>query len=100
MCWTNLIKKATEKSPWPQSYRGNSTSIRRAVVLGLVQYNTPAQTEGLGNFHSWIGKNDLPIRGAAIIIGDPPNFGDGPDLVLLSVLVPPALAGLIPVIVG
>ncbi len=49
----------------------------------IVEYNTPARTEGLGNFHSSLGKNDLPIRGAAIILGKPPSVGDGPDLVLL-----------------
>jgi len=78
--------------PYPKdilTYRGKA----------IVEYNTPAQTEGLGNFHSWLGKNDLPIRGAAIIIGDPPNVGDGPDLVLLSVRFCPALTELIPVIV-
>jgi hypothetical protein len=78
--------------PYPKdtlTYRGKT----------IVEYNTPAQMEGLGNFQSWLGKNDLPIRGAAIIIGDPPNGGEGPDLVLLSVRFSPALTGLIPVIV-
>jgi hypothetical protein len=78
--------------PYPKDtlrYRGKT----------IVEYNTPAQTEGLGNFHSWLGKNDLPIKVAAII-AEPPDGGDGPDVVLLSVRVPPALAGLIPVIVA
>lgn len=66
----------------------------------IVEYNAPGQTEGLGNFHSRLGKNDLPIKGAAILIGDAPNVGGGPGVVLLSVRVPPALAGLIPVIVA
>jgi hypothetical protein len=66
----------------------------------IVEYNTPAQMEGLGNFDSWMAKNDYPIRGAAIIISDSPDNVDGPDLVLLSVRVPPALARLTPVIVG
>jgi len=66
----------------------------------IIEYNTPAQTEGLGNFHSWLGKNDLPIRGAAMITGYPPNVFGRPDLVLLSVRLPPALAGLIPAIIG
>jgi hypothetical protein len=99
------------------AYRAFATSVMEGIDLPLpagrypkdtlmyrgktiVEYNTPAQTEGLGNFHSWLGKNDLPIKGAAIIIGDPPNVGDGPDVVLLSVRVPPGLAGLIPVIVA
>jgi hypothetical protein len=78
--------------PYPKdtlTYRGRT----------IVEYNTPAQMEGLGNFESWLGKNALPIRGAAIIIGDPSNVGDGPDLVLLSVRFSTALSGLIPVIV-
>jgi hypothetical protein len=54
----------------------------------------------LGSFDSWLGKSDLPITGAAIIVGDPPNVRNGPDLLLLSVRVPHDLAGLIPVIVG
>ena len=66
----------------------------------IVEYNTPAQTEGLGSFDSWLGKSDHPITGAAMIVGDPPNVRNGPDLVLLSVRFPPELAGLIPVIVG
>jgi hypothetical protein len=66
----------------------------------IVEYNTPAQTDGLGNFHSWLGKNDLPIRGMAIIVDDPQNGDRGPDLVLLSVRVPPRLTGLIPAIVS
>jgi hypothetical protein len=66
----------------------------------IVEYNTPAQTDGLGNFHSWLRKNDLPISGAAIITGDPPNVRDGPDLVLLSLRMPPSLTGVIRVIVG
>jgi hypothetical protein len=64
----------------------------------IVEYTTPANTEGLGNFNSLLGKNDLPIRGAAVIIGVPPNVRDGPDMVLLSVRLPQALAELIPVI--
>jgi hypothetical protein len=80
-------------SPYPKDtllYKGKT----------IVEFNTPAQTEGLGNFDSWIGKNDLPIKGVAIIISDSQDYGDGPDLVLLSVRVPPALARLTPVIVG
>lgn len=65
----------------------------------IVEYNTPAQTDGLGNFHSWLGKNDLPIKGAAVIIGDPPNVRDGPDVVLLSVRLSPALTRVNPIIV-
>jgi hypothetical protein len=65
----------------------------------IVEYNTPAQTEGLGNFDSWLGKSDLPIRGAAIIINDSARTKDA-DLVLLSVRLPPALTGVIPAIIS
>jgi hypothetical protein len=41
------------------SYRGKT----------IVEYKPPAQTEGLGNFDSWLGKTDTPIVGAAIVIG-------------------------------
>jgi hypothetical protein len=53
----------------------------------VVEYTTPAQTEGLGT-HSWLRKNNSPIAGAAILTGDPP------DLVLLSVRLPPGLTRL------
>jgi hypothetical protein len=69
----------------------------------IVEYKTPAQTEGLGNFESWLGKNDLPINGAAIIVGDINGAQSGvdlPDLVLRSVRFPAALSGLVPVIIS
>ena len=70
----------------------------------IVEFKTPAQTEGLGNIDSWIKKNDTPIVGAAILIVDPTKpigdeIGNRPDLVLLSVRVPPDLAGLAPTII-
>lgn len=71
------------------TYRGNA----------VVEYRTPPQTEGLGNFHSWLGKNDLPIAGAAILVGSPRRVGDIPHLVLLSVRFPPGSAPLAPAIV-
>jgi hypothetical protein len=66
----------------------------------LVEYTTPPRMEGLGNFLSWIGKNNLPIRGTAILIGHstnpllPGEVGELPSLVLLSVRLPPNLAQL------
>jgi len=79
--------------PYPKdipTYRGSA----------VVEYRTPAQTEGLGNFHSWLGKNDLPIAGAAILLLDSPHaVGNIPHLVLLSVRFPPDLARLAPSIV-
>jgi len=59
----------------------------------VVEYNTPARKEGLGTRFSWLKKNDTPVAGAAILIGDPP------DVLLLSVRLPPDLARLTPVIV-
>jgi hypothetical protein len=79
--------------PYPKdalTYRGKT----------VVDYRTPAQTEGLGNFHSWLGKNDLPIAGAAILLMEPNHHvGDVPHLVLLSVRFPPDLSRLAPTII-
>lgn len=58
----------------------------------LVEYRTPAQTDGLGT-HSWLKKNGTPIEGVAMLLGETP------DLVLLSVRLPPELSGLTSVIV-
>jgi hypothetical protein len=61
----------------------------------IVEYRTPAQTEGLGNYNSWLGKGDLPIVGAVILIVDPPNLvGRSPNLVRLTVRLPPNLVPL------
>jgi hypothetical protein len=59
----------------------------------VVEYTTPAQTEGLGT-HFWLRKNGSPIHGAAILIGP------APDLLFLSVRLPPDLGGLTSAIVG
>ena len=48
----------------------------------LVEYTTPAQTEGLGT-QSWLRENASPISGAAILVGPTP------DLLFLSVDFPP-----------
>jgi hypothetical protein len=53
----------------------------------VVEYTTPARTDGLGT-HSWFEKNDRPIRGVAIL------FGPTPDLLLLAVRLPPELDGI------
>jgi len=54
----------------------------------------------LGNFDSWIGKNDLPISGAAILLLDSTRpVGYIPHLVLLSIRFLPELARLAPAIV-
>jgi hypothetical protein len=59
----------------------------------LVEYTTPAQTEGLGT-HFWLRKNGSPISGAAILVGPTP------DLLFLSVRLPADRAGLTSAIVG
>jgi hypothetical protein len=84
--------------PFPSGpYRKDTLKYRGKTI---VEYKTPAQTEGLGNFDSSLKKNDIPIVGAAILIIDPPNLiGNPPDLVLLSVRFPPDLARLTPAIV-
>lgn len=65
----------------------------------VVEYTTPAQTEGLGNFDSWIGKTKLPIRGAAVLANYPPQSRKIASLSLLSARLPPGLSALIPTIV-
>jgi len=65
----------------------------------VVEYKTPAQTEGLGNMDSWLKKNDTPIEGAAIMLGDIDKYGDAPDVLRLSVRLSAVQARLTPVIV-
>lgn len=55
--------------------------------------------EGLGNVHSLLGKNDLPIDGVAILLFDPSHPVGIPHLMLLSVRFPRDLARLAPAIV-
>jgi hypothetical protein len=88
--FTRHVMKGDEVSfpvgPYPEdklTYKGNRT----------VEYETPAQTSGLGT-RSWLLKNDSPIDGVAMLIGKTP------DLVLLSVRLPSGLSGLTPTIVG
>ncbi len=59
----------------------------------LVEYRTPAQTDGLGT-RSGLSKNSVPIEGAAMLVGDEH------DLVLLSVRLPVNLRGLTSTIIG
>jgi hypothetical protein len=67
----------------------------------IVEYTTPAQTEGLGNFDSWLMKNDLAIVGAAMLILHQPNLvGDPPNVILLSVRLSPDMADLAPAMVA
>lgn len=59
----------------------------------VVEYKTPAQTDGLGTYHSSLKKNSSLIDGVAMLVGP------APDLVLLSVRLPLELNGLTSVIV-
>lgn len=85
-------------SPLPSGPYPKDALIYRGKTV--VDYRTPARTEGLGNFHSWLGQNDLPIAGAAILLMEPTHqVGDVPHLVLLSVRFPPDLSRLAPTII-
>ena len=59
----------------------------------VVEYTTPAQTEGLGT-RSWLRENGSPIYGAAILVGPTP------DLLFVSVRLPDGLTGLTSAIIG
>jgi hypothetical protein len=83
--------------PIPAGPFASDTLARKSSKI--VEYRTPPHSEGLGNFHSWLGKNQLPIAGVAMIVDTPGQGKDGPDLILLSVRLPPSSAHLIPVIV-
>jgi hypothetical protein len=61
----------------------------------VVEYSTPAQTDGLGT-NDVIKKNGDPIRGVAILVGPT----DMPDLFLLSARLPPGMADLATTIIG
>ena len=53
-----------------------------------VEYLTPANTGGLGTHYELLRANSRPIRGVAMLLGEPPS------LLLLSVRLPPELASL------
>lgn len=59
----------------------------------VVEYETPAQSEGLGTFNR-VRKNANPIRGVAIL-ADSPVPPDLPDSLLLSARLPPKLRSLV-----
>ena len=58
----------------------------------IVEYQTPAQTDGLGT-QSRLQKNADPIRGVAILVGS------DPDLVFLAARLPPNKADLASIII-
>ncbi|HEY1207048.1 MAG TPA: hypothetical protein VGF05_20350 [Bryobacteraceae bacterium] len=78
-------------APLPSRPYPHDTLTYRSQTI--VEFKTPARTEGLGTYESWLGESDIPTAGVAILAGDPP------DLVLLSVRLPRDLAPLTPVIV-
>jgi hypothetical protein len=86
------------ESPLPSGpYPKDSLTYRGKTI---VDYTTPAHTEGVGNFHSRLGTNDLPITGTAILLMEPTrHVGDVPHLVLLSVRFSPDLSRLAPTVV-
>ena len=59
----------------------------------VVEFRTPANTEGLGT-DAGLSQRALPIDAVAIVLGPPPG------LVLLAVRLPPDLAKLAPVIIS
>ncbi len=72
-----VMKDASESfafSPYPKdrlTYKSKT----------IVEYRTPAFAEGLGT-RSWLPKNENPIDGVAMLVGDTP------DLVLVSIRLP------------
>jgi hypothetical protein len=58
----------------------------------MVEFETPAGADGLGTIDD--PKNSMAVRGAAQLIGD-----ETPDLLLLTVRLPPELGDLAPVII-
>lgn len=64
-----------------------------------VEYETPANANGLGTM-SRLSPSPLPIRGVAMLLAGPPDApGVTPDMKLLAVRLPPALADLTPRII-
>jgi hypothetical protein len=76
------IEPASSFPPGP--YPEDKLTYRNKQV---VEYQTPANTEGLGT-NSRLKKNANPINGVAILIGD------APDLILLAVRLSPEVTGL------
>jgi hypothetical protein len=83
--WDGMFERPLPSGPYPKdSLRYRSKS--------MVEFTTPAQTEGLGNFDSWLKKADLPIVGAAMLVFD--SVCELPQMVRVSVRVPPELVPL------
>jgi hypothetical protein len=63
-----------------------------------LEYETPAQTDGLGTRFSSLRKSETPVTGLVLLTGDPPENGGLPDVLLLSARLPPDLSRLTPTI--
>jgi len=87
----NVIKEGME----PPSYFPIGPYPKDKLVYRskeMVEYQTPADTDGLGT-NSMLKKNADPISGVAILVGQTP------DLLSLSVRLPVKLAALAPIII-
>lgn len=87
-----LSDRPVPAGPYPKdalTYRSKS----------VVEFRTPPQAEGLGTHLTWFRKSDLPVSGAVIMLRKPISGEELPDMLLLSVRLPPALEQLTPAIV-
>jgi len=92
--YTGFVRRVSELFPgnsFPVGpYAKDKLTYRGRTV---VEYQTPAQTDGLG-MHSVLRRNSSPIEGVAILLGN------SPDLFLLSVRLSDEQAGLTSAIIG
>lgn len=56
----------------------------------VVEFRTPARTVGMGTSYSWLKPGSAPVTGTVILLGNPP------DVLMLSLRLPPNLAHLAP----
>jgi hypothetical protein len=75
------VKKELEDPADPYTFAPYPKDRLTYRSKSVVEYRTPAQTEGLGTC-SRLTKNDSPIEGVAILVGKPP------DLMHVSVRLP------------
>ena len=98
-----FVSRVTELFPtssFPSGPYSRDTLVYKSK--SVAEFKTPAHTEGLGT-HSGLKKDGSPIYGAAILVGhqighQTPDL-QLPDLLLLSVRLPPDLTGLTPSII-
>lgn len=84
--------------PFPSGPFAKDSTLQKSRTI--VEYTTPAQSDGLGNFGSQIGKNDDPISGVAILSIHPSDPSRHiTHLALLSVRLPQNLRKLVPTII-